>query len=119
MAVLLAVFVAGLALLVAALLYYAAGAPGEGEPQGEGGSGACGVRVNTHPLGFTLVVFFLSTLWFRVNNVPVFPLGALVGLLVAVWHRDIERAVLGEDHFAWMLAFTFIGALLGLLLSAV
>ncbi len=118
MAVLLAVSTAGLLLLAAALVYHAERAPGEGGAAG-GGSGACGVRVNTHPLGFTLVVFFLSTLWFRVNNVPVFPLGALVGLLVAVWHRDIERAVLGEDHFTWMLVFAVIGAVLGLLLSAV
>lgn len=71
---------------------------------------------DTHPLGFTPLAFFLSMLWFRVNGVPVFPLGLLLALLLASWHRDIERALHGRDHFSVMLAFSLIGTLIGLLL---
>jgi len=71
---------------------------------------------DAHPLGFTLLAFFLSMLWFQVNSVPVFPLGLLLALLLASWHRDIERTLHGRDHFSFMLAFSLVGILFGLLL---
>jgi len=76
----------------------------------------CSVRVNTPPLGFTILVFILSMLWFRVNGQPVFPIGYILGLFVARWHSDIEEAVYGRSRFIEMALVGAVGMLVGFIL---
>ena len=86
------------------------------EDAGERPARECSVRVNTHPFGFTLLVFFISMLWFRVNGQPVFPLGYIIALLVAKWHSDIEEAIYGKSRFVEMAVVGIAGMLIGFLL---
>lgn len=39
--------------------------------------------VNSHAVGFLILSFLLSFLWFRINRVGVFPLGFVGALVVA------------------------------------
>ncbi len=61
-----------------------------------GGARECeSPKPDTHPLGFTLLTFLLSLLWLKIQGQPVFPLGFLIAVAVAFWHKSIEDALYG------------------------
>ena len=81
-----------------------------------GGEKSCCSNVNTHPLGFTILVFILAMLWLRVNGRPVFPLGFILALTVAYWHADIERGIYGRSRFLEMVITAVVGMIIGMML---
>jgi len=40
--------------------------------------------------------FLISFLWFKINNVPIFPLGFIGALIIAYWSADIDKT-LGKE----------------------
>ena len=73
-------------------------------------------RPDTYPLGFTFLTFYLSLFWLRIQGQPVFPLGFLVAVTVAFWHKSIEEAIYGWNHLTPMVLVSIFGAILGFLL---
>ncbi len=71
---------------------------------------------NTHPFGFAVLAFVFSLMWLRVNAEPVFPLGFVFALALAVMHSDIEERLYGYNHFVWMLIVSIIGSIIGFFL---
>ena len=37
-----------------------------------------------------MIAIVVSLLWFRVNNVPILPVGLIMGVLLAYWSHDID-----------------------------
>jgi predicted nucleic acid-binding Zn ribbon protein len=71
-------------------------------------------QVNTHSLGWVILSFLVSFLWFKMNNSPVFPLGFVGGLIIGFWSSDIDKA-LGKETFMWLsVALCVLGMILGL-----
>jgi hypothetical protein len=73
-------------------------------------------KPDTHPLGFTFLTFLLSLLWLRIQGQPVFPLGFLIAVTVAFWHKSIEEAIYGRNHLTAMVLVSIFGAILGFLI---
>lgn len=71
---------------------------------------------NTHTIGFLVLSFLLSFLWFRVNGVGVFPLGFVGALLVAWWSQDIDRHFGKPSQFAVALILGLLGMFIGFFL---
>lgn len=69
--------------------------------------------INTHSLGWTILSFLISFLWFKVNNVPVFPLGFIGGLVVAYWSSDIDRALGKESLMSISVILSVLGMFMG------
>ena len=46
--------------------------------------------VSTHSIGFAVIAVLVSFLWFRVNNVPILPVGLVGGSLLSYWSHDID-----------------------------
>ncbi len=72
--------------------------------------------VTTHTVGFTVIAFLISFLWFRINGVPLLPVGLLGGLVVAWWSQDIDRQFGKPSQFALAVALSVVGAFIGFLL---
>jgi hypothetical protein len=68
---------------------------------------------NTHSIGFSIIAVLLALLWFKLNNVPVFPLGLVGGILLAYWSHDIDTRLGKQSLLAATLVLcvvtTFIG----------
>jgi hypothetical protein len=61
--------------------------------------------------------FLVSFLWFKISNVPIFPLGFVGGLIITFWSSDIDRT-LGKKPLAWLsVAMSVFGMFLGFLMS--
>ncbi len=73
-------------------------------------------NINTHSIGFMILSFFLSLLWFRINNVPVFPIGAIAAVIVASWVRDIELSLGRKPLFTETIILVAVGTLLGFII---
>jgi hypothetical protein len=74
-------------------------------------------QVNTHSIGWVLMSFLVSFLWFNINNHPIFPLGFIGGLVITFWSSDIDKA-LGKEPLTWLsVAISIIGMFLGFLVS--
>jgi cellobiose-specific phosphotransferase system component IIC len=74
-------------------------------------------QVNTHSYGWALMSFLVSLLWFKISNVPIFPLGFVGGLIITFWSSDIDKA-LGKKPLAWLsVAMSVFGMFLGFLIS--
>ncbi|MEB3780562.1 MAG: hypothetical protein GSR85_10110 [Desulfurococcales archaeon] len=74
-------------------------------------------KPNTHPLGFMILSFILSLFWLKINNIPVIPLGFILAILVAFWHRDIERTIYNRDYLPEMTGISILGAFIGFLIN--
>src|SRR5438445_12947594 len=46
---------------------------------------------DTHAAGFSVVAVLSSLLWFRINGVPIFSPGFVVGLALPYWSHHINR----------------------------
>jgi len=71
---------------------------------------------NTHTVGFLILCFLLSFLWFRINGVGVFPLGFVGGLVVAWWSQDIDRAFGKPSQFTLAVVLGLVGMFIGFFL---
>jgi hypothetical protein len=61
--------------------------------------------------------FLVSFLWFKISNVPIFPLGFMGGLIITFWSSDIDRT-LGKKPLTWLsVAMSVFGMFLGFLMS--
>jgi hypothetical protein len=70
-------------------------------------------KINTHTLGWTLMAFLVSLLWFKINNAPVFPLGFIGGLVIILFSSHIDKQV-GKQSLAPVgFALSFVGMILG------
>jgi hypothetical protein len=71
-------------------------------------------QVNTHSLGWMVLSFLVSFLWFKINSNPVFPLGFMGGLVITFWSSDIDKA-LGKETYTWpSVALSVLSMLIGL-----
>jgi len=73
-------------------------------------------RINTHSLGWTILSFLISFLWFKINNVPVFPLGFVGGLVVAYWSSDIDRALGKQSLMGTSVMLSILGMFIGFII---
>jgi hypothetical protein len=72
-------------------------------------------QINTHSYGWALLAFLVSFLWFKINNVPIFPLGFVGGLIITFWSSDIDQT-LGKKPLTWLsVALAILGMSLGFL----
>lgn len=69
--------------------------------------------INTHSLGWLVMSFLISFLWFKIGNNPVFPLGFIGALIIALWSADIDKALGKEPLFNYSLILSSIGMLIG------
>ena len=106
------------------------GVPDERKGEDSGGrgaqQGAAGSHVSPdcsklgearlHPLGFTLVGFLISMLWFTINKMPIVPVGYVIALLMAFWLKDLEDAILGRNYLLMRAVIYSVGTIIGLLL---
>jgi len=73
-------------------------------------------EVNTHSYGWLMMSFLVSFLWFRINNVPVFPLGFAAALAITFWSSDIDKS-LGKKPLTWLaILLSLISMVLGFLI---
>src|SRR5438876_6146089 len=86
---------------------------------------ACGVPLfapgplpplDTHGAGFSVIAVLISLLWFRINGVPIFPLGLAGGLALAYWSHDINTKVGRELLFVVTAILCVLATVVGLLL---
>jgi hypothetical protein len=61
--------------------------------------------------------FLVSFLWFKINNVPIFPLGFVGGLIIAFWSSDIDKTLGKKPLTSLSVAMSVSGMLLGFLIS--
>ena len=71
---------------------------------------------DTHGAGFSVVAVLISLLWFRINGVPIFPLGLVGGLVLAYWSHDINTKVGRESLFVVTAILCVLATIVGLLL---
>lgn len=77
----------------------------------------CGISlstpINTHSSGWMIMSFLISFLWFRINNNPIFPLGFIGALLIALWSADIDKTLGKEPLLNYSLILSSIGMIIG------
>ena len=71
---------------------------------------------DTHAAGFSVVAVLISLLWFRINGVPIFPLGFVGGLVLAYWSHDINTKVGRESLFVVTAILCVLATIVGPLL---
>lgn len=71
------------------------------------------VEISTHSVGWVIMAFLISFLWFRINNVPVFPLGFIGALIIAFWSADIDKALGKEPLMPYAVILSVIGMIIG------
>jgi hypothetical protein len=71
-------------------------------------------NVNTHSLGWAVMSFLVSFLWFKINNVPLFPLGFFGGLIIAFWSYDTDKALRKESYLWLSIPLSAFGMVIGL-----
>jgi prepilin signal peptidase PulO-like enzyme (type II secretory pathway) len=71
---------------------------------------------NTHSAGFVVIAVLLSLLWFKVNNVPVFPLGLVGGILLAYWSHDVDTRLGKQSLLAPAVVLCLVATVIGLFL---
>lgn len=69
--------------------------------------------INTHSSGWMIMSFLISFLWFRINNNPIFPLGFIGALLIALWSADIDKTLGKEPLLNYSLILSSIGMIIG------
>ena len=70
-------------------------------------------NINTHSYGWMVLSFVLSLLWLKINNVHVFPLGFVGGLIVAFWSFDIDRSLGKKTHMGYSIVVSIVGMIIG------
>ena len=70
-------------------------------------------KINTHAYGWMALSFVFSLLWFKVNNVHVFPLGFIGGLIVAYWSYDIDKSLGKKTHMGYSIIVSIVGMIIG------
>jgi hypothetical protein len=68
---------------------------------------------NTHTAGFIIVAFLISLLWFRLNGMPLFPVGLAGSLAVAWWSQDIDRHFGKPSQLPVAVILSLLGAAIG------
>ena len=71
---------------------------------------------DTHGAGFSVVAVLISLLWFRIDGVPISPLGLVGGLVLAYWSHDINTKVGRESLFVVTAILCVLATIVGLLL---
>ncbi len=72
--------------------------------------------LDTHGAGFSVIAVLLSLLWFRINGVPIFPLGLAGGLVLAYWSHDINTKVGRESLFVVTAILCVLATIVGVFL---
>jgi hypothetical protein len=73
-------------------------------------------RINTHTFGWIIIAFLLSLLWFKINNMPVFPLGFVGGLVITGFSWHIDKQVGNQSLAPIGLVLSFVGMIIGALI---
>jgi len=72
--------------------------------------------LDTYAAGFSVIAVLISLLWFRINGVPIFPLGLAGGLALAYWSHDIDTKVGRVSLFVVTAILCVLATIVGLLL---
>jgi hypothetical protein len=96
---------------------------GKAVPSGMTFCSSCGAKldqalqqVNTHSYGWVIMSFLVSFLWFRIDSMPIFPLGFVGGLVITFFSSDTDRA-LGKKPLTWLsVVISIFGMFLGFLI---
>jgi hypothetical protein len=70
-------------------------------------------NINTHTYAWIIMAFLVSFLWFKINSMPLFPLGFIGGLAITGFSWHIDRQV-GKQSLAPIGIFlSFVGMVIG------
>jgi hypothetical protein len=72
-------------------------------------------RINTHTYGWIIMAFLVSFLWFKINNMPLFPLGFVGGLVITGFSWHIDKQVGKQSMAPVGLVLSFVGMIIGAL----
>jgi hypothetical protein len=73
-------------------------------------------RINTHTYGWIIMAFLVSFLWFKINNMPLFPLGFVGGLIITGFSWHIDKQVGKQSMAPLGLVLSFLGMIIGVLI---
>ncbi len=64
-----------------------------------------------------IIAFLISFLWFRINGLPLFPVGFLAGLVIAYWSHDINRGLGRDSLITPTVIIAVVGMIIGLIIT--
>lgn len=73
-------------------------------------------QINTHSYGWVIMSFLISLLWFKINNMPIFPLGFIGGLVITYWSYDIDRSLGKEPFTIYSILLSIIAMIIGFII---